>query len=159
MVHKSKLVSMIRLTIVGDVNGSARIENGENIWVVKASGKRGAVLDLGAGQKVSVLVFGRKPGEWPTLAPLNNGPEPAGSVIVKVFSGKVFKTPRGSLRSLRDSSPVLVTVVMTFRFSSPLTSTLGVEVLRLRLGTAETETAEAVRTTREAQREKENIIA
>jgi len=79
-------------------------------------------------------------------------------VIMKEFSGKGSKTPRGSLRSLRDSLPVLMMVVVTFKFSSPSKSTLGVEVLTDKLGAAETATAEATRVVREAQREKENIV-
>jgi len=39
---------MTRLTIVGDVDGSTRSENGENAGVVQASGVRGTVLDLEA---------------------------------------------------------------------------------------------------------------
>jgi len=78
--------------------------------------------------------------------------------MVKEFSGKELKTPRGSLRSLRVSSPVLVTVVVTFKFSNPSTSTLGVEVLRVRPGAAETAIAEATRAAREARREEENIL-
>ena len=77
---------------------------------------------------------------------------------MKVFSGKGFKTPRGSLNSLRDSLPVLMMVVVIFKFSSPSTLTLGVEALTDKLGVAETATAEAMRVMREAQREKENIV-
>ena len=77
--------------------------------------------------------------------------------MVKEFSGKESKTPRGSLRSLRVSSPVLVIVVVTFRFSNPSTSTLGVEILRDKPGVAETATAEATRATSEARMEEENI--
>jgi len=103
-------------------------------------------------------VFARKLGKWPTLAPLNDGPEPVGSAIMKESSGKELKTPRGSLSSLRVPSPVLVMVVVTFKFSSPPMSTLGVEALRVRLGTAETETAEVMRATKEVQREEVNIV-
>ena len=78
--------------------------------------------------------------------------------MVKEFSGNGFKTPRGSLRSLRVSSPVLVTVVVTFKFSNPSTLTVGVEVLSVKPGAAETATAEATRATREARREEENIV-
>ena len=79
-------------------------------------------------------------------------------MTVKVFSGKEFKTPRGSLRSLRVSSPVLVTVVVTFKFCNPSTLALGVVVLRVKPGAAETATAEATRARREARREEENIV-
>ena len=92
------------------------------------------------------------------MAPWNDGREPAGLVTLKLFSGKVFKTPRGSLRSLRVPSPVLVMVIVTFRFSNPLTLTSGVEVLRVRLGAAETEAAVAMRATKEANMEEENIV-
>ena len=77
--------------------------------------------------------------------------------MVKEFSGKESKTPRGSLRSLRVSSPVLVMVVVTFRFSNPSTLALGVEILRDKLGAAETTAVEAMRATSEARREEENI--
>ena len=90
-----------------------------------------------------------------TLAPLNEGLEPVESMIVKVFSGKEFKAPRGSLRSFRVLPPVLVTVVVTFKFSSPLTWTLGIDVLTVKPGAAEmaaaeTATAEATKAIREA---------
>jgi len=49
-------------------------------------------------------------------------------------------------------------VVVTFKFSSPSTLTLGVEVLTDKLGAAETATTEATRVVREAQRERENIV-
>jgi len=78
--------------------------------------------------------------------------------MLKVSSGKVCNTPRGSLSSLRVSPPVLVTVVVTFRFSNPLTLMSGVEVLRVRLGVAETEAAEAMKATREAHREEGSIV-
>jgi len=78
--------------------------------------------------------------------------------MVKEFSGKESRTPRGSLRSLRVSSPVLVMVVVTFRFSNPSTSALGVEILRVKPGAAETATAEATRATSETRREEESII-
>jgi len=78
--------------------------------------------------------------------------------MLKLFSGKVFKTPRGSLRSLRVSSPELIMVVVTFRFINPSTLALGVDVLTVRPGAAETATAEATRATRKAGREEENIV-
>ena len=49
-------------------------------------------------------------------------------------------------------------VVVTFRFSNPLISTLGVEALRVRLGVAETDATDATRATREAHREEANIV-
>jgi len=51
-----------------------------------------------------------------------------------------------------------MTVVVTFKFSSPSTLTLGVEVLTDKLGAAETVTAEAMKVAREARREKRNIL-
>ena len=39
---------MIRLTIVWDINGSTRSEDGEDAGIIKAGGIRGAVLDLEA---------------------------------------------------------------------------------------------------------------
>ena len=86
------------------------------------------------------------------------------SVMVKEFSGKELKTPRGSLRSLRVSLPVLTTVVVTLRFSNPSTSILGAEDLTVKLGTvetagaAETVTAEETRAARKVRGEGENIV-
>jgi len=78
-------------------------------------------------------------------------------VTAKDFSGKGLKTPRGSLRSLRVPSPVLVTVVVTFKFSNPLTLTLGVEALRVKPGAADTVTTKAARARMKARREGGNI--
>ena len=61
---------------------------------------------------------------------MNNGLAPAWLVMVKVSVGKVSKTPRGVFRSLRVSSPVLMTVVVTSKLPHlRLTSRLGVESL------------------------------
>jgi len=49
-------------------------------------------------------------------------------------------------------------VVVTFKFSNPSTLTLGVEVLMVKLGVAETATADAMRMAREARREEGNIV-
>ena len=84
--------------------------------------------------------------------------------MAKVFSGKELKTPRGSLRSLRVSPPVLTIVVVTLRFSNPSTSTLGAEDLMVKLGMAETAgaaetvTAEETMAARKARRDEENIV-
>jgi len=43
---KSTLIDMIRLTIVSDVDGSARIKNGELAGVIEACGICRQVLDL-----------------------------------------------------------------------------------------------------------------
>jgi len=79
----------------------------------------------------------------------------------KEFSGKELKTPRGSLRSFSGLSPLLATVVMTFIFSdpSPFKSSVTCKWMLIRTaGAAETATAEAMRATRETQREVENIM-
>ena len=78
--------------------------------------------------------------------------------MVKVFSGNEFNTPRGSFSSLRVSPPVLITVVVTFKFSNPSTSTFGVEVLTVKPGAAETVTVEATRMMRGAKREGGSIM-
>jgi len=48
MILESKMIGMIALTIMGDIDGSARSENGENAGIVKAGGVRGTVFDLEA---------------------------------------------------------------------------------------------------------------
>ena len=53
---------------------------------------------------------------------------------------------------------MLVTVVVTFRFSNPSTLMLGVEVLTVKPGVAETATVEATRAMRRLQREWESIV-
>ena len=61
----------------------------------------------------------------------------AGSIgDTETVLGKGSKTPQGSLRSLRVSSPVLVMVVVIFNSSSllTLTLTLGIEVSTVNLG-------------------------
>ena len=45
------MIDMIQLTIVGDIDGSTRSENGENAGIVQASGVGRTVLDLGAETK------------------------------------------------------------------------------------------------------------
>ena len=45
-MSESRVINMIRLTIMWDINGSTRSENGEDAGIVKAGGVRGAVLDL-----------------------------------------------------------------------------------------------------------------
>jgi len=42
------VTNMIRLTIVWDINGSTRSENGEGAGIIEAGGIRWAVLDLEA---------------------------------------------------------------------------------------------------------------
>ena len=87
-----------------------------------------------------------------TFASVNDGREPEASVTVNEFSGRESKIPRGSLRSLRISSSVLMIVVVISRFSNPSTLALGVEILRVRLGVVET-----ARATREAQNREKSI--
>ena len=140
-----------------DIDGITRSENGEGAGIVKAGGVRGTVLDLEVEtDSISSQVCEVNDGQF-TFAPVNAGREPEESVMVKEFSGKGLKTPRGSLSNLRVSSPVLVMIVVIFRFSNPSTSTLGVEILRDKPGAAETTAAEATRAKREARRGEESI--
>ena len=66
---------------------------------------------------------------------------------VKEFSGNGSKTPRGSLKSLRDSPPVLTTVAVTLRPPDPSGLRSEVEVPTIKLGRAETEEIEEARAT------------
>ena len=97
-------------------------------------------------------------GEYFTLTPVKLGLAPLSVVMLKVLAGRVLRTVRGSLRSLRVSSPVLVTVATTFKFSTPSTAA-GPVTLRDRPGAAETEAAVAMatRAMRVARREVENM--
>ena len=56
MALKSKAIDVIQLTIVGDVDGSARIENGKNTGILEASGVFRAVLDLEEIESMSAHV-------------------------------------------------------------------------------------------------------
>jgi hypothetical protein len=80
--------------------------------------------------------------------------------MVKECAGKGFKAPRGSLRSLSFWLPVLTMATVTIKFSNPLTLTLGVEVLTVKLGEAETATAKtkATKVMREARRKEKSIV-
>lgn len=61
-------------------------------------------------------------GTYFTLAPVKVGFAPVASlVILKVSAGSFDRGLRGSLRSLRVSSPVFVRVAVTLRFSTVLT--------------------------------------
>ena len=42
------MIDLIQLTVMSDIDGSARVENGENAGIIKACGIRGAVLGLDA---------------------------------------------------------------------------------------------------------------
>lgn len=60
-------------------------------------------------------------GTYLTLTPVKEGWAPVTSVIANVSVGSLFKGPRGSFKILSVSSPVLVSVVDIFRFSTVLT--------------------------------------
>ena len=42
------MIDLIQLTIMSDIDGSARVENGEDGGIIKACGIRGAILGLDA---------------------------------------------------------------------------------------------------------------
>ena len=42
------MIDLIQLTVMSDIDGSARVENGEDAGIIKACGIRGAVLGLDA---------------------------------------------------------------------------------------------------------------
>ena len=60
--------------------------------------------------------------EYLALMPVNCGTAPAELLMAKVFAGSVLSAEFGSLKSLSVSSPVFVIVVVTFRFSTSVTS-------------------------------------
>ena len=47
-MSESRVINLIQLTIVRDINGSTRSENGEDAGIIKASSVLGTVLDLEA---------------------------------------------------------------------------------------------------------------
>ena len=96
-------------------------------------------------------------GTYLTFAPMKLGLSPESVVMSKVLAGSVCRAPRGSLRSLRVSSPVLVSVVATFRFWTSSTAS-GPVTLRERPGVAETAVAVATRATSAARRVAENML-
>ena len=126
---------------MGDIDGSTRSENGKSAGIVKAGGVCCAVLGLRVETESVSIPVSPATSSLLALAPLNEGRDPVPLVMLKVFSGKGLKTPRGSLRSLRVSSPVLVTVAVTFKYSNPSTWTLGTDALTVRPGVAETASA------------------
>ena len=63
----------IPLTIMNDVDGIARSQNGENSGIIKASGVFGAVLGLRAGTENISLQACQVRDVWFTLAPLKDG--------------------------------------------------------------------------------------
>ena len=84
--------------------------------------------------------------------------------MVKVSPEKGFRTPLGSLRSLRVSPPVLTIVAVTLRFPSPSKLASDVETLTFKPGAvdipgaAEPAAAQATRVMKGVRRE-ENIRA
>lgn len=60
-------------------------------------------------------------GTYLTLIPVKEGLAPVPSVMAKVSVGSFDSGPRGSLRTLIVSSPVLVIVATTLRLSTVLT--------------------------------------
>ena len=78
-------------------------------------------------------------------------------VMAKVLVGKECRVPWGSLMSLSVSSPVLVMVVTTFKFSMPLTAA-GPVMLSDRPGAAETVVVATARAINEDQRELKNML-
>ena len=98
-------------------------------------------------------------GEYLTLKPMKSGLAPLSLVMMNASVGRVSRMLLGSLRSLTVSSPVLVRVVTTFRFST-LSTVAGPVTLTDRPGVAATEAAAAMatRATRVARREVENMV-
>ena len=97
------------------------------------------------------------PGEYLTFTPVKTGLAPSLVVIAKVLVAKVCKALRGSLRSLRVSSPVLTRVVITLKFSTSFTAS-GPETLSERRGAAWTAAAVAARMIRADRWEAKNIM-
>ena len=94
--------------------------------------------------------------EYLTLTPVKSGLEPSSVVMSKVLVGRTCSAPRGSLRSLRVSSPVLVTVATTLNLSTPSTAS-GPVTFRERPGAAEAPIAEATSAINTERRAEENI--
>ena len=95
--------------------------------------------------------------EYLTLTPVKSGLAPSPVVMAKVLVGKECRALRGSLRSLSVSSPVLVMVVTTFKFSTPSTAA-GPVTSSDRPGAAETAVAATARAINEDRRELENML-
>ena len=104
------------------------------------------------------VIFAALSSEYLTLTPVKSGLAPSPVVMANVLAGRVCRAPRGSLRSLRVSSPVLVSVATTLKFSTPSTASAPV-TLRERPGAAATMDAVAVRTRRAARTVVENIAS
>ncbi len=60
-------------------------------------------------------------GTYLSFMPVNEGVAPDPVEMANVSVGSLFKGPRGSFKILRVSSPVLVRVVVSLRFSTELT--------------------------------------
>ena len=101
--------------------------------------------------------FAALPREYLTLTSVKLGLAPSSVVTAKVLVGKECRALWGSLRSLGVSSPVLVMVVTTFRFST-LLAVVGLVMLSARLGAAKTAVAATARATNEDRRELENML-
>ena len=137
------------VTVMSDVGRSTRSENGETAGIIEASGVCGSVLDLEAGdEKISANIF--QVTRWVIYL----GAVERGTIAVDIDDGEgvLGGGAQDPTRSFRDSSPVLMTVVMTFKFCTPSTSTLEVEALMVKLGAALAAKAEVMRTTRVARR-------
>ena len=149
----------VLLTIMGDIDGSARSEDGENARIIEPGGACGTEFDLEWETGCIRTQAFRVTRRIICLGSVElKGREPAAWAMTKEFSGKELKTPRESLRSLRVSLPVLITVVVTCKLSNQSTTTVGINVLTAKLGAASTATAEATRTTRAAWREEDVIM-
>ena len=102
------------------------------------------------------VIFAALLGEYLTFTPVKAGLAPPSVVIAKELVAKVCKALRGSLRSLRVSSPVLTRVVITLKFSTSLTAS-GPETLSERPGAAWAAAAVAARMIRADRREVKNM--
>ena len=102
------------------------------------------------------VIFAALLGEYLTFTPVKAGLAPSLVVIAKVLVAKVCRALRGSLRSLRVSSPVLMRVVITLKFSTSFIVS-GPETLSERPGAAWAAAAVVARVIRADRREVENM--
>ena len=153
MAPKATLTNMNQLMIVGDVDGGPRIKNGEHAGIVESCSVCGDVLDLEAETRsVSTGVL------WVTRRVVC-----LGAVERRARASGVGNDEAVLGESVQDSTRIVeelespVTGVddgcCNLQVLQPLTLMSGVEVLRVRLGVAETEATEAMRVTREPHRE------
>ena len=96
--------------------------------------------------------------KYSTPTPVKVGLEPSLAVMTNALVERVCRALRGSLRSLRVSSPVLVSVATTLKFSTPSTASAPV-TLSERPGAAATMEAVAARVRRAARRVVENMAS